>query len=75
MDWDSLNISWKHHGSAVHISWQFRTVSRPARLDRRQGNEPRRPFLNVEEYSRDSALVLVKEFFKEWLMNHRSTVY
>ncbi len=46
--WDSLNISWVPKMHHHFIDWTYRAVTRSARLLRRNGKGPARPYINME---------------------------
>ncbi len=49
------------------VDWPYRAVTRAARILRRQGNGPARPYLNTEGYPKDVALVSTKNTLRRWL--------
>ena len=53
------------------VDWPNRAVSRKARLLRRQGKGPTRPYVNIEGYPRHVALLLIKDALKCWLEENR----
>ncbi len=52
------------------VGWPFRAVNRRARLLRRQGKGPARPYVDIEVYSKNAALVLIKNTLKRWLLEN-----
>ena len=52
------------------IDWPYRAVTRAARLLRRQEKGPSWPFANIKGYLRNSALVLIKNTLKRWLLEN-----
>ena len=47
------------------MDWPFRAVTRTARLLRRQGKGQARPYVDIEGYSEDVALILTKQTLKK----------
>ncbi len=68
--WDSRNITWAPKMHHHFIDWPYRAVTRAARLLRRQGKGFSRPFVYVEGYLRNAALVLIKNTLKRWLLEN-----
>ena len=52
------------------IDWPYRAVTRNARLFRRKGKGPVRPYVNIEVYPMHAALFLIKETLKRWLLEN-----
>lgn len=65
--WDSLNMTWAPKMDYHFVSWAYRAVSRGARLLRRKGKGPARPFVNLEGYPKHAALILIKNTLKRWM--------
>ena len=49
------------------VDWPYRVVTRAARLLRRNGKVPARPYANIEGYKKHVAPVLIKNMLKRWL--------
>ncbi len=49
------------------VDWPFLAVTRRARLLGRQGKGPERPYVDIEGYTKNAALVLIKNILKRWL--------
>ncbi len=64
--WDSFTISWARKMHQHFIYWQYRAVTRDARLLCRQSERPARPNVSIEGYPKHAAPFLVKEALKSW---------
>ncbi len=68
--WESLAVTWTPKMHHYCIDWPYCAVSRAARLLRRQGKGPARPYVNIEGYPKSVAVVLMKNTLKRWLDNN-----
>ena len=71
MEWDTLNLNCMYSISDSYLSWPFRPVSRLARLKRRNRESPVRLAINVEGYSREIIIPLIKQPIQDWLRENK----
>ncbi len=65
--WDSLEITWAPKIYHHFVDWSYRHLIRAALLLLRKAWGPARPFMNIEGYPREVAIVLIKNTLKSWL--------
>ncbi len=74
IDWDSLQLSWKHSNGTVILSWTYRPATVRARRHSDRGLAPR-PFVQIRASTNEPNISLLKRFSKREVEKQRRIWY
>ncbi len=71
MEWDSLQLSWKHSNPTGIVSWPHRPVTVPDRCHLDRGLALARPYVQIRAPANEPNIALLKNIQKEWLESNQ----